>query len=203
MVRPCASRGIKQVNSTLRSRSYGTARRGAAETTEPIRGLDPYVSTRGSPVNPISIVASVLAKARKYRKLTRMIDDRETARRILELIEELKQRAVAVAKPDEEHIRVRAGNSGTKMAVPPGETRNFGIRPNGNCAKPKNSQNTRAKIPEMNSPASWLAGRILRCSQQIRDDAVLSLFLCQQSENLLTLLWRLRHSELLSVHCQF
>src|SRR4051794_3426676 len=37
-------------------------------------------------VNPISIVASVLAKARRYRNLTRMIDDRDTARGILELI---------------------------------------------------------------------------------------------------------------------
>ena len=54
------------------------------------------------------MVASVLANASKYRKRTRMIYDRETARRILELIEELRQRALTLAKPEEEHIRVRA-----------------------------------------------------------------------------------------------
>ena len=100
-------------------------------------------------MNRISIVASVLAKARKYRKLTRMIDDRETARRILELIEELKQRALALAKPDEEHIQSAPAKSGTKMAVPPGETRSFGIRLNTNCAKPKNSQNMRTRMPDV------------------------------------------------------
>ena len=59
-------------------------------------------------MNRKRIVASVLAKARKYRQLTRMIDDRETAQRILELTAELKQRALALAKPDQEHIRIRA-----------------------------------------------------------------------------------------------
>jgi hypothetical protein len=59
-------------------------------------------------VNRKRIVASVLAKARKYRKLTRMIDDRETAQRILELTVELKERALALAKPDQERIRTRA-----------------------------------------------------------------------------------------------
>ena len=34
-------------------------------------------------MNRIRIVVSVLAKAREYRNLTRMIDDRETPRRIL------------------------------------------------------------------------------------------------------------------------
>jgi len=76
-------------------------------------------------VNPISIVASVLAKARKYRKLTRMIDDRETARRILELIEELKQGALALAKPDEEHIRVRAREIWDENGRPPGRDEEF------------------------------------------------------------------------------
>ena len=76
-------------------------------------------------MNRISIVASVLAKARKYRKLTRMIDDRETARRILELIEELKQRALALAKPDEEHIRVRAREIWDENGRPSGRDEEF------------------------------------------------------------------------------
>jgi hypothetical protein len=40
--------------------------------------------------------------------MTRMIDDRETAQRILELTQELKMRALALAKPDEDRIRMRA-----------------------------------------------------------------------------------------------
>jgi hypothetical protein len=59
-------------------------------------------------VNRKRIVASVLARAKKYRNLTRMIDDPETAQRILELTEELKLRALALARPDEDRIRMRA-----------------------------------------------------------------------------------------------
>jgi hypothetical protein len=76
-------------------------------------------------VNPISIVASVLAKARKYRNLTRMIDDRDTARGILELIEELKARALALVKPDEEHIRVRAREIWDENGRPSGRDEEF------------------------------------------------------------------------------
>ena len=59
-------------------------------------------------MNRKRIVASVLAKAKKYRNMTWMIDDRETAQRIVELTEELKLRAFALAKPDEDGIRMRA-----------------------------------------------------------------------------------------------
>jgi hypothetical protein len=55
-------------------------------------------------VNRKRMVASVVAKAKKYRKLTRMIDDPETAQRIAEL----KERALTLAKPDQDHIRTRA-----------------------------------------------------------------------------------------------
>jgi DUF2934 family protein len=76
-------------------------------------------------VNRKSIVASVLAKAKKYRNLTRMISDRETAQRILELTAELKQRAVALAKPDEEHIRIRAREIWEENGRPSGRDQEF------------------------------------------------------------------------------
>src|SRR3954452_9478888 len=98
---------------------------------------------RGSPVNPISIVASVLAKARKYRKLTRMIDDRETARRILELIEELKQGALALAKPDEEHIRVRAREIWDEKRAAPGERRGILVSGRTRIARSRRTRKTR------------------------------------------------------------
>jgi hypothetical protein len=46
-----------------------------------------------------------------------------------------------------------------------------------------------------------LGRRILRCSQQKRDYAVFSLFLCQKSENLFTLLLGLRLGESMSQLC--
>jgi len=76
-------------------------------------------------VNRKSLVTSVLAKASKYRKLTRMVGDSETIRRILELTEELKQRAVALAKPDEEHIRVRAREIWDENGRPSGRDEEF------------------------------------------------------------------------------
>jgi hypothetical protein len=76
-------------------------------------------------VNPKRIVASVLAKANRYRKLTRMIDDRETAQRILQLTEELKERALALAEPNEEHTRVRAREIWEKNGRPCGRDEEF------------------------------------------------------------------------------
>jgi hypothetical protein len=76
-------------------------------------------------VNRISIVASVLAKARKYRRLTRMVGDNETIRRILELTEELKERALALAKTDEDHIRVRAREIWEENGRPSGRDEEF------------------------------------------------------------------------------
>jgi Protein of unknown function (DUF2934) len=76
-------------------------------------------------VNRKRIVASVLAKARKYRKLTRMIDDRETAQRILELTVELKERALALAKPDQERIRTRAREIWEENGRPSGRDQEF------------------------------------------------------------------------------
>lgn len=53
-------------------------------------------------------VARLLEKANKYREFARWVDDRETVQRILALTAELKQRARALAKPNEEKIRKRA-----------------------------------------------------------------------------------------------
>ena len=54
------------------------------------------------------VVAGVLAKAKRYRRITRVIGDPETAQRILELTDELRQTALHLARADEEHIRIRA-----------------------------------------------------------------------------------------------
>ena len=53
-------------------------------------------------------VTRLLEKANKYREFARWVDDRETVQRILALTAELKQRARALAKPNEEKIRKRA-----------------------------------------------------------------------------------------------
>jgi hypothetical protein len=59
-------------------------------------------------VNQKHLVASLVEKANKYRNFTRWVGDGESVQRILALVEELKQRARALAKPNEEKIRKRA-----------------------------------------------------------------------------------------------
>ena len=59
-------------------------------------------------VNQKHLVASILEKANKYRDFARWVGDSETVQRILALTEELKQRARAMAKPNEDKIRKRA-----------------------------------------------------------------------------------------------
>jgi Protein of unknown function (DUF2934) len=61
-----------------------------------------------SAMNHKQVVASLLEKANKYRQFARWISDRDTVHRILALAGELNQRALAIAKPDEEKIRKRA-----------------------------------------------------------------------------------------------
>ena len=70
-------------------------------------------------------VASILAKAKKYRNLTRMIGDEEASERILQLTEELKQRALALAKPDQDHIRIRAREIWDENGRPSGRDQEF------------------------------------------------------------------------------
>ena len=59
-------------------------------------------------MNQKHLVARLVEKANKYRNFARWVGDRETVQVILALVEELKQRARALAKPNEEKIRVRA-----------------------------------------------------------------------------------------------
>jgi hypothetical protein len=60
-------------------------------------------------VNQKHVVADLLEKANKYQNFARWVGDRETIQRILALVEELKQRARSIARPNEEKIRKRAG----------------------------------------------------------------------------------------------
>ena len=76
-------------------------------------------------MNRKRIVASVLAKAKKYRRFTRMIGDPETARRIMDLTEELKQTALDLAKADQEHIRIRAREIWEENGKPSGRDEEF------------------------------------------------------------------------------
>jgi hypothetical protein len=59
-------------------------------------------------VDQKQIVSSLILKAKKYRNFALSIGDIETARRIVALAHELKQRARALARPDEALIRKRA-----------------------------------------------------------------------------------------------
>jgi Protein of unknown function (DUF2934) len=59
-------------------------------------------------VNQKLVVADLLEKANKYRNFARWVGDRETIQRILALVEELKQKARSIARPNEEKIRKRA-----------------------------------------------------------------------------------------------
>jgi hypothetical protein len=66
-------------------------------------------------VNRKRLVASIFAKAKKYRNFTRTIDDRETAQRILELTEELKVRGACFGETRRRsHPNTRPGNLGRK-----------------------------------------------------------------------------------------
>lgn len=59
-------------------------------------------------MNRKQTVADLLARADKYRNLARWVSDRLTIQRIFALTAELKQRARALARPDEHEIRKRA-----------------------------------------------------------------------------------------------
>jgi hypothetical protein len=59
-------------------------------------------------MNQKEMVASLLAKANKYRNFARWVGDRQTVQSIVALTIELKKRARALASPDEDKIRKRA-----------------------------------------------------------------------------------------------
>jgi hypothetical protein len=76
-------------------------------------------------VNHKQLVAMIVSKARKYRTFRRMVGDQETAQRILELTDELKQQAIAVASPNEERIRKRAREIWEENGRPSGRDQEF------------------------------------------------------------------------------
>ena len=71
------------------------------------------------------LVGSVLAKANKYRDLTRWISDGETVQRILALVEKLQRRASALAKPNENRVRRRARQIWEENGRPNGRDEEF------------------------------------------------------------------------------
>jgi hypothetical protein len=71
---------------------------------------------------------NLLWKANKYRKLARWIGDRETVQRILALVDELIERARALAKPAEEKIRKRAREIWEDNGRPTGRDEEFWLQ---------------------------------------------------------------------------
>jgi hypothetical protein len=74
------------------------------------------------------VVLSLLAKAYKYRDFARWVGDRETVQRILAMAEELKQRARALARPDEANIRRRARQIWKENGRPAGRDEEFWLQ---------------------------------------------------------------------------
>ena len=74
------------------------------------------------------IVADLLAKADKYRNLARWVTDRLTIQRIVALSVELKQRARALARPDENEIRKRAREIWEEHGRPAGRDLEFWLQ---------------------------------------------------------------------------
>ena len=70
-------------------------------------------------------VARLLEKANKYRDFARWVGDLETVQRILALTEELKQRARAMAKPNEDKMRERAREIWEENNRPAGRDEEF------------------------------------------------------------------------------
>src|SRR5450755_1903165 len=81
-----------------------------------------------STVNQKHFVASLVEKANKYRNFARWDGDRETVQVILALAEELTQRARALAKPNEEKIRVRARKIWEENDRPAGRDEEFWLQ---------------------------------------------------------------------------
>jgi hypothetical protein len=81
-----------------------------------------------SAVDRKQIVSSLLAKARKYREFARWVGDWETARNISMLAEELKQRARALARPNENRIRKRAREIWEENGQPIGRDEEFWLQ---------------------------------------------------------------------------
>jgi Protein of unknown function (DUF2934) len=83
------------------------------------------VCLRERAVDPKQIVLHLLTTADKYRQFAQWIGDHETVRRILALTDELKQRARAMAKPEEAKIRNRAREIWEETGRPAGRDEEF------------------------------------------------------------------------------
>lgn len=79
-------------------------------------------------MNRKQIVGDLLAKADKYRNLARWVTDRLTIQRIFALSVELKQRARALARPDENEIRKRAREIWEENGRPAGRDLEFWLQ---------------------------------------------------------------------------
>ncbi len=79
-------------------------------------------------MNRKQIVGDLIAKADKYRNLARWVTDRLTIQRIFALSVELKQRARALARPDENEIRHRAREIWEENGRPGGRDLEFWLQ---------------------------------------------------------------------------
>lgn len=79
-------------------------------------------------MNQKHIVADLLAKADKYRGFANWMTDSQTVRAIQAVALELKQRARALAKPDENQIRRRALEIWEDNGRPPGRDLEFWLQ---------------------------------------------------------------------------
>ena len=79
-------------------------------------------------MNRKQVVGDLLAKADKYRNLARWVTDRLTIQRIFALSVELKQRARALARPDENEIRKRAREIWEENGRPAGRDLEFWLQ---------------------------------------------------------------------------
>ena len=71
------------------------------------------------------LVARAFAKAKKYRRFARWIDDQETVQQALDLSAKLKRRARMIAKPTERRIRRRAKQLWEQAGRPTGRDLEF------------------------------------------------------------------------------
>jgi hypothetical protein len=74
------------------------------------------------------VVAHLIEKARKYRGYARWVGDRQTVKGILALAAELRDRARALAHPDEANIRNRAREIWEENGKPAGRDMEFWLQ---------------------------------------------------------------------------
>ena len=74
------------------------------------------------------LITRAIAKANKYQDHARLIGDRDTIPRILDLARKLKTRALALAKPSQNRIRRRAKEIWEESGRPCGRDEEFWLR---------------------------------------------------------------------------